>query len=321
MADIIVLAELDGGAVSDISRQCLTVARGLAAGGKVVGVVAGGGSRGPAAQLFGLGADEVFAADDGRLGGYAARPYLAALAGWVRGRGAAAVLCPGSTSGNDFAPSLAASLGAGCALMCDRVEPRDGRLVFRRAEFDRKVMTSYAAAGGRPIVASLRDGAAEPAALDPSRTGAVADIPVTLDAAALTSKVLTRDVAAKTVNLKGAKIIVSAGAGVGSADGLKVVRELAETLGAQIGATRAVVDAGWLPADHQVGQTGSTVRPDVYIACGISGAVQHRVGMMDAGKIVAVNTDPNAPIFRIAHYRIVGDLKVVVPKLVKLLKS
>jgi hypothetical protein len=114
---------------------------------------------------------------------------------------------------------------------------------------------------------------------------------------------------------------VAAGAGVGSPDGLSLVRELAQTLGAEMGATRAVVDAGWLAADHQIGQTGATVRPDLYIACGISGAVQHRVGMMDARTIVAINTDAGAPIFRIAHYKIVGDLKTVVPKLVKLLKA
>jgi electron transfer flavoprotein alpha subunit len=126
-------------------------------------------------------------------------------------------------------------------------------------------------------------------------------------------------VAAKTVNLKDAKIIVGAGAGVGSKENFGKIEELAAKLGAEIGATRAVVDAGWLPADHQIGQTGATVRPDLYIACGISGAVQHWVGISEAKKIIAVNTDKAAPIMKHAHYRVVGDLNDVVPKLVKLL--
>ena len=192
---------------------------------------------------------------------------------------------------------------------------------MRRAGYDRKVLTTFAPADGRALIATLRDGAAEAPAADAGRTGAVQDVPVVLDAADLVSKVLRRDVAKKTVNLKDAKIIVAAGAGVGGPEGLGLVKDLAAALGAEVGATRAVVDANWLPADHQIGQTGATVRPAVYIACGISGAVQHRVGMMDAGKIVAINTDANAPIFKIAHYKLVGDLKVIVPKLIKLLQA
>lgn len=144
---------------------------------------------------------------------------------------------------------------------------------------------------------------------------------IDLTEADLAARVLKRDVAKKTVNLRDAKVIVAAGAGVGSTEGLDLVRQLADALGAEIGATRAVVDAGWLPADHQIGQTGATVRPDLYIGCGISGAVQHQVGMLDARKIIAINTDANAPIFKIAHYKVVGDLKAVVPKLLKAVAS
>ncbi len=322
MSDFIVFAQIDGEAVHDVSLQALALARRLAdaSGGKVAAVSAGSGVSGPAASLFGYGADEVFAADDERLAGYVARPYRRVLSAWLAGREAAAVLFPASTLGDDLAPSLAASMGLACVLDADALAA-DGTVTAGRAEYDRKIMSRYAPVAGGPVIVSLRDGAAEALAPDTARTGTVQPVEVVLDEADLVSRVLRRDVAERTVNLKAARIVVAAGAGVGSAEGLAVVQELAGVLGAEVGATRAVVDAGWLPADHQVGQTGATVRPDLYIACGISGAVQHRVGMMDSAKIVAINTDPNAPIFRIAHYRITGDLKVVVPKLVKLLRG
>jgi len=322
MADIIVFAEVDDGAVNDISLQCLAKARQVAgAGGRVKCLAAGPGAAGAAPALFGCGADEVSAADDPRLAGYAARRYGRVVGGWLKGQGAALALFPSTTLGCDLAASVAAERGTACVLYCDDVAAADGGFVFLRAEYDRKVTTHYALAAGGLAIASLRDGAAAAPRSDASRAGAVSAVEVVLDEADLVTKVLRRDVAKKTVNLKEAKIIVSGGAGVGSAGNFALIRELAAALGAEVGATRAVVDAGWLPADHQVGQTGATVRPSLYIACGISGAVQHRVGMMDSGRIVAINTDANAPIFRIAHYKIVGDLKVVVPKLVKLLRN
>jgi electron transfer flavoprotein alpha subunit len=145
-------------------------------------------------------------------------------------------------------------------------------------------------------------------------------VAVNLGAADGKASVVKRDVARKSVNLKEARVIVAAGAGVGTKDNFTKIQDLAAALGAQIGATRAVVDAGWLPADHQIGQTGATVRPDLYIGCGVSGAVQHWVGMMDARTIIAINSDKNAPLMKRAHYRVAGDLNVVIPKLIKLLK-
>jgi electron transfer flavoprotein alpha subunit len=125
----------------------------------------------------------------------------------------------------------------------------------------------------------------------------------------------------KTVNLKGAQIIVSGGMGVGSRDNFALIRELAQTLGAEVGASRAAVDQGFIGKEHQVGQTGTTVRPKLYIACGISGAIQHRAGMDDSSRIIAINSDPEAPIFGIAHYGIVGDLNEVIPRMIKAYKA
>ncbi|MBP7275102.1 MAG: electron transfer flavoprotein subunit alpha/FixB family protein [Kiritimatiellae bacterium] len=321
MPDISVFVECDEGVLNDVSLQCLGAARALAAGGKIRCLAAGSGVTAPAASLFALGADEVAVCDDPRLAVYTLRPYRKALTAWLSTSTPALVLFGATTLGNDLAPSVAAAMKAACALSADGVEAADGGFQACRVEFDRKVKTAFAPAKGGLFVVSLRDGAAAVPEADASKTGAAQPLAVELNDTELTAKVLKRAVAKKTVNLKDAKIIVAAGAGVGNPDGLAVVRQLADALGAEVGATRAVVDAGWLPADHQIGQTGATVRPDLYIACGISGAVQHRVGMMDARKIIAINTDANAPIFKVAHYQIVGDLKVVIPKLIKTLAS
>jgi electron transfer flavoprotein alpha subunit len=319
MADISVFVEVDDGVLNDISLQGLGLARGLAAGGTVRCLVAGPGAAGVAAELFARGADDVKVFDDPRAAAYTTRPYAKAVAAWLAESPAALALFGATTLGNDLAPSVAARLGAACVLSADGVDAAEGGFTARRMEYDRKVQTAYAPAKNGLFIVSLRDGAAEAPAADPARTGAATPLAVELDDTDLAARVLRRAVAKKTVNLKDAKIIVAAGAGVGSAEGLAIVKQLADALGAEMGATRAVVDAGWLPADHQIGQTGATVRPDLYIACGISGAVQHRVGMLDARKIIAINTDAGAPIFKIAHYQVVGDLKVVVPKLIKVM--
>lgn len=322
MPNVLVFAEVNDGVLHDVGLQCLSAARQVAgADGKVACLLAGHGVAGLAPALVAAGADSVAVADDERLAAYVTAPFAKAVGACLDVHPADLLLLAASTVGNDLGPAVAAARKAACAVDCDGVAVQNGAISLRRAGYDRKVMTTYAAAGAGLVVGTLRDGAAPAPVADAARQGAIGPLAFELTPAELVSKVLRRDVAKKTVNLKDAKIIVAAGAGVGSPEGLTVVRELAQALGAELGATRAVVDAGWLAADHQIGQTGATVRPDIYIACGISGAVQHRVGMMDARKIVAINTDGNAPIFRIAHYKIVGDLKAVVPKLVKLLKA
>ena len=319
MSDILVIAELVDNALTDISLQCLAKARELAAGkSKVVCAVAGAGIGNAAKQLASCGADAVYAADDTQLAHYLTTPYRKVMGDLIRQLSPSVILTPSSTQGNDLAPALAVEFNAACVLDCQLATAQGDQVVFGRPEFDRKVMTRFSSKGTM-VIATLKDGVAAPAVADSSKSAPISALAVALDASHLKSKIVKRDVAHKTVNLKDAKVIVSGGAGVGTKESFKLLEDLAAKLGGEVGATRAAVDAGWVSAERQVGQTGVTVRPDLYFACGISGAVQHRVGMMDSKKIVAINTDSGAPIFKFAHYRLTGDLKTIVPKLLKLL--
>ena len=172
-----------------------------------------------------------------------------------------------------------------------------------------------------PQMVTVREGVMKMGAADPNRKGELVKVPVELTDVDTVVKVLERVRQDKEVDLKGAQIIVAGGYGVGSKENFKLIRDLAEALGGEVGASRAAVDAGWIDHDHQVGQTGVTVRPRLYIACGISGSVQHTAGMKESKKIIAINTDPNAPIFSVAHYSIVGDLNVVIPQMIKAFKA
>lgn len=318
MAEIFVFAEISDGAVSDISLQCLAAAK-KAGGDRVTCLAAGSGVAAAAQSLFGYGADEVVVVDDAKLADYLTTPFVAAVEAALAGSDFSLLLFPASTCGGDLAPVVAAKRDAACVLDGVALRSEGGQFVVSRIEFDRKVRTCYAAAAGKALVATLKDGVAEVGAPDASKQGTVKTLSVGLPEGK--AKIIRRDVAKKSVNLKAAKIIVGAGAGIGAKDNFGKIQELATALGAQIGATRAIVDAGWLPADHQIGQTGVTARPEVYIACGVSGAVQHWVGISEAKTIVAINSDKNAPIMKRAHYRIAGDLNTVVPKLTKLLKG
>ena len=317
MTNALVIAHVLDGQVTDVTLQAIAKARSL--GCPVHGLLIGKGVAPLAAGLIQAGCDAVLEASHDQLAAYLTTPYLRVALAAVQAGSYGLVLLPASTVGNDLAPMLAAKLDAACVLDADDLKVEGDGVLVRRTEFDRKAGTWFAAAAGKPMVATLKDGAFDALAPDAARTGAVTSVAVSLAEADLKARVISRDVAKKSVNLKGARVIVAAGAGVGNKDNFSKIQDLANKLGAQIGATRAVVDAGWLPADHQIGQTGATVRPDLYIGCGISGAVQHWVGMMDSRTIVAINSDKNAPLMKRAHYRIAGDLNAVIPKLIKLI--
>jgi len=190
-----------------------------------------------------------------------------------------------------------------------------------RPAFGGNIIATIVNSWDDPQMVTVREGVMKMGAPDRSRKGEVERVKVALTEAETVVKVVERVRAEKSVDLRGAQIIVAGGYGVGSAANFKLIRDLAEALGGEVGASRAAVDAGWIDHDHQVGQTGVTVRPRLYIACGISGAIQHRAGMSESKKIIAINTDPEAPIMACAHYAIIGDLNTVIPEMIKAFKA
>jgi electron transfer flavoprotein alpha subunit len=304
------------GLVAQPSLEALGEARRLmgldAQGGTVAGLLFGHNVSGLVATVIAHGADEVLLADDATLADFRAEAYGALLVKLAREQQPTLILAGATTRGRDIlgwtAPDLETSaLADVIALGLD-----DGQLTATRPVYAGKLMAT-AVALKAPALVSLRPRAFPKPEPDASRTGSVINVQPALSEGELASKVVDTLVDEGRVSLADARIIVSGGRGVGGPDGFAPVRALAETLGAAVGASRAAVDAGWIPYAHQVGQTGKTVSPDLYIAIGISGAIQHQAGMRSAKMIVAINKDPDAPIFKLARYGVVGDLFKIVP--------
>ena len=329
-----VVAEQQDGALAEVGLELLNRASLLAGKleGETCAVVAGHHIGTLAAPLIAHGAETVFVIDDERLANYTTLPYATVIAGLAKERRPEIVIFGATLLGRDLAPRVASILRCGLTADCtdlqigDYTDPRTGKeypdLLYQiRPAFGGSIIATIISPDHRPQMATVREGVFPMPEADESRTGEVVEVHPALTQDEMIAKVVDRVRAEKKVDLKRAQIIVSGGAGVGSAENFKLIRELADTLGGQVGASRAAVDGGFIDHDHQVGQTGTTVRPKLYIACGISGQVQHRAGMQESGTIVAVNNDPEAPIFSIAHYGIVGDLNDVIPKLIDAYKS
>ena len=322
----------DEGKLADVSLELLSKARELADRlGKKVGAVLPGHNVGDlAGTLIAHGADVVFVADDPALARYTTVPYAQVVSRTVKDSDPEVVLFGASLGGRDLAPRVASRLRTGLTADCTDLQIGDfsdksgsytNLLHQIRPAFGGNIIATIVTPNHRPQMATVREGVMQLKPADPSRTGEVKKIDADLDGAEELVRIIERFKADKKVNLKGASIIISGGAGVGSKDGFELIRELAQVLGGRVGASRAAVDSGYIAKEHQIGQTGTTVRPKVYIACGISGQVQHRVGMHESSKIIAINTDPDAPIFSIAHYGIVGDLFEVIPALIEAYKQ
>jgi electron transfer flavoprotein alpha subunit len=304
------------GSLAQPALEALGQARQLAAdlGGGVTALLFGQEVEGLAADVIAHGADEVLLADDATLAEFRAEPYAALLANLASDRQPEVILAGATTRGRDVLGMAAVDLN--CAAIADVIDLKldGGKLTATRPVYAGKLLAA-AVGERRPVLISLRPRAFPKPEPDPARSGDVERVAPALAEDAIAVKVVDYAVEAGRVSLADARIIVSGGRGVGGPEGFAPVRELAETLGAAMGASRAAVDAGWIPYAHQVGQTGKTVAPDLYIAAGISGAIQHQAGMRSAKTIVAINKDPEAPIFKLARYGIVGDLFKILPAL------
>ncbi|MDR3147760.1 MAG: electron transfer flavoprotein subunit alpha/FixB family protein [Treponema sp.] len=331
-SSVMVYIQQDSGNLAEVSLELVSKARELAdtLGVGVSAALFGEQVSQAVPRLAGLGADTVYLYEDPRLKHYTPVPYAKLMIRAIADYKPQIVLYGATTTGRDLAPRVASYLKVGLTADCTDLRIGDHKqgdaeykniLYQIRPAFGGNIIATIVCPEKKPQMATVREGVMRMNAPDPSRKAAVVTIPASLAADDFPSEIIDRVLQEKTVNLKGATIIVSGGFGVGSRENFKLIRDLAETIGAEVGASRAAVDAGFIGKEHQVGQTGTTVRPKLYIACGISGAIQHRAGMDGAARIIAINTDPEAPIMSIAQYGIVGDLFDVIPRMIKAYKA
>jgi electron transfer flavoprotein alpha subunit len=295
------------------------LAKAATLGDDVAALVAGSGVRDAAAQAGKYGAKKVYVADDGQLEAPLPQPRVDVLAQVVRDQSVDTVLFGNSVLAADVAAGLAARLDAGINWDLVDLAEEEGRLVGKRPALQDSV---YVDVGWTsvPRIALFRSGS-----FDPNETGGSAeieDVQVSLEGHSTNARMVDQaHEESSGPSIEDADVIIAGGRGLGGPENFTLVEELAKALGGAVGATRAVVDAGWYPYSTQVGQTGKTVAPKLYIACGISGAIQHKVGMQSSGVIVSINKDPNAPIFEFSDLGVVGDVHEVVPKLTELVKQ
>lgn len=272
-----------------------------------------------AERLIKYGADKVIYADSNLLEPYTTDAFTKVMCDLIRERKPEILLIGATNIGRDLAPRISSRIHTGLTADCTRldVDLENRRLMQTRPAFGGNLMATIITPNHRPQMATVRPGVMEKAHYDEERTGEIEKCTPKLTDDDIKAKVVEYVKGGKpVVKLEEAKIIVSGGRGLGNPEGFKLIEQLAEKLGAVVGASRATVDAGWIDQAHQVGQTGKTVRPDLYIACGISGAIQHLAGMKESKCIVAINKDKNAPIFEVADYGIVGDLYEIIPELI-----
>jgi electron transfer flavoprotein alpha subunit len=317
MAEVLVLVDHVDGAVRKPTLELLTLARRI---GDPVAVHLGAGADTAAATLGEYGAVRVLAADGPEFGDYLVVPKVDALQQAVAATGAAAVLVPSSGEGKEIAARLAVRLGSGIITDAVDVEASDAGPVATQSVFAAAFTVRSRVSHGVPVITVKPNSATpEPAAA----AGTVEPLAVSFGETATGTRVVSRTPRESTgrPELTEAAIVVSGGRGVGSAENFSIVEALADSLGAAVGASRAAVDAGWYPHSNQVGQTGKTVSPQLYVAAGISGAIQHRAGMQTSKTIVAINKDAEAPIFDLVDYGVVGDLFQVLPQLTEEVKA
>ena len=313
MAEVLVLAEHTGGEVKKVTLELLSLARQF---GEPAVVWAGPGADEGQPRLAEFGAAKVYVADGPEVTDYVTAPEAELLASLVRDTSPAAVLLAATGQNKEVAGRLAVKTNSGVLADATGLAAQDGKIVAEQSVFGGATVVHSAVRQGTPVI-TVRPNSVAPEAAPAAAE--LSPVTVSLDDAAKGAKITERVVQERgeRPELAEAAIVVSGGRGVGSADGFELIEKLADALGAAVGASRAVTDAGWYPHKFQVGQTGQTVSPQLYVAIGISGAIQHRAGMQTSKTIVAVNKDPEAPLFELADFGVVGDLFTVVPQLLE----
>jgi len=324
--DVYVFVEQRDGEVAKVGLELLGEATKLAGelGQKVVGVLIGSGIKAKADALVAAGADTVLVVDDPILKEYVTEPYAKAVSAVIKQCEPEIVLYGATAIGRDLAPRVASRIHTGLTADCTglTIDPETKLLMMTRPAFGGNIMATIKCEKNRHQMATVRPGVMKRLDTNAGKKGEVKDFKVEFkptDMNVVIRKVVKQD--KKAVDITEAKVLVSGGRGIGSKEYFKTLGELAKLLGGEVASSRANVDAGWIERDRQVGQTGKTVRPALYLACGISGAIQHQAGMDASDLIIAINTNDIAAIFDVADLGIVGDLKTIVPKLIDALKK
>lgn len=332
--EVWVFAEQEDDSLNEVSLELCGKARELAdrLGVKMGAVLPGYNVREQAYRLIAHGADRVYHVHDQRLEHYRTLPYARVMCQLIQKHKPQIVIYGATALGRDLAPRIASEMRAGLTADCTDLDIGDytdsktkethkNLLLQIRPAFGGNIIATIINHDRWPQMATVREGVMRMDEGSASRTGEIIDEKIEFNDFDLAVKLIERHREARKVNLKAARVIVAGGGGVGSKEAFGLIHDLAGAIGGAVGASRAAVDSGFISKDHQVGQTGTTVRPALYIACGISGQVQHRAGMEESAKIIAINWDKNAPIFGVAHYGIVGDLKKVIPMMVKAIRE
>ncbi len=332
--EVWVFAEQEDGSLHDVSLELCGKARELADKLKVkVGaVLPGSGVKGLAKDLVAHGVDNVYVVEDERLGHFQTNAYAQVLCTLIEKHRPQTVIYGATPMGRDLAPRVASKMQAGMTADCTDLQIADVTDPKTKTEHKNLLLQIRPAFGGNiiativnfdqwPQMATVREGVVPLKDADTSRKGKVVEEKVEFNGKCFPLKLIKRHIEPRKINLKGARTIVAGGGGIGSKANFEKLYELAGAIGGAVGASRAAVDGGLIGKEHQIGQTGTTVRPALYIAVGISGAIQHRAGMEESAKIIAINTDKDAPIFSVAHYGMVGDFKEILPKFIKALKE
>ena len=321
-----VFVETDEGTAKSVGYELLTPGRELAdkLGQELVAVVIGCGVKAVADDCIAYGADKVILVEGEEYKNYNTDAETYAMTELIKKYKPSIVFYGATNNGRDLGPRVACKLGTGLTADCTGLDIEDetGLLMSTRPTFGGNLMATIAIPDNRPQMSTVRPGVYKKRAKDTSRKGEIISEQLHIDPAQVRVRLIERvKEVAEAVNLEEAEIIVAGGRGLKEEKNFQLIKDLADVLGATVGASRAAVDAGWIPHAHQVGQTGKTVAPKIYIACGISGAIQHLAGMSGSDTIVAINKDADAPIFSVADYGVVGDLFEVIPALIEQIKA